>query len=118
MIRMTSGMFHEPRLFTCGVELPLEHPVVYTALIDEDDYDFVLIMEDITARGPIHETPPGRCRLARSLPACAAWPGCTADTGANACTRSPPWTGSNPSCPGTACNSRPCTKRLAPSETT
>jgi hypothetical protein len=51
MIRMTSGMFHEPRLFTCGVELPLEHPVVYTAAIDEDDYDFVLIMEDITARG-------------------------------------------------------------------
>ncbi|BDE13015.1 aminoglycoside phosphotransferase [Mycobacterium kiyosense] len=51
MIRMTSGMFHEPRLFTCGVELPVEHPVVYTALIDEDDYDFVMIMEDLTARG-------------------------------------------------------------------
>lgn len=48
---MTSGMFHEPRLFTCGVELPLEHPIVYTALIDEDDYDFVMIMEDLTARG-------------------------------------------------------------------
>ncbi|OBK13379.1 phosphotransferase [Mycobacterium asiaticum] len=51
MIRMTSGMFHEPRLFTCGVELPLEHPRVYTALIDEDEYDFVLLMEDLTARG-------------------------------------------------------------------
>lgn len=51
MIRMTSGMFHEPRLFTCGVDLPLEHPVVYAALIDEDDYDFVMIMEDLTARG-------------------------------------------------------------------
>lgn len=50
MIRMTSGMFHEPRLFTCGVELPLEHPVVHTALIDEDDYDFVMIMEDLAAR--------------------------------------------------------------------
>ena len=51
MIRMTSGMFHEPRLFSCGVDLPLEHPVVYTALIDEADYDFVMIMEDLTARG-------------------------------------------------------------------
>lgn len=51
MIRMTSGMFHEPRLFTHGVELPLEHPVVHTALIDENNYDFVMIMEDLTARG-------------------------------------------------------------------
>jgi Phosphotransferase enzyme family len=51
MIRMTSGMFHEPRLFTCGAPLPLEHPIVYTALIDEADYDFVMIMEDLTASG-------------------------------------------------------------------
>jgi hypothetical protein len=51
MIRLTSGMFHEPRLFTCGAHLPLEHPTVYTALIDEADYDFVMIMEDLTARG-------------------------------------------------------------------
>ncbi|HEV7359968.1 MAG TPA: aminoglycoside phosphotransferase, partial [Mycobacterium sp.] len=45
LIRLTSGMFHEPRLFTCGAELPLEHPAVHTALIDEADYDFVLVME-------------------------------------------------------------------------
>ena len=51
MIRLTSGMFQEPRLFTCGVPLPLEHPVVYAALIDEADYDFVMIMEDLAARG-------------------------------------------------------------------
>lgn len=51
MIRMTSGMFHEPRLFTCGAHLPLEHPAVHAALIDEADYDFVMIMEDLTARG-------------------------------------------------------------------
>jgi len=50
LIRMTSGMFHEPRLFSSGVEIPLEHPVVYTALIDEDAYDFCLVMEDLTAR--------------------------------------------------------------------
>ena len=51
LIRLTSGMFHEPRLFICGVDLPLEHPVVYTALIDEAEYDFVMVMEDLTARG-------------------------------------------------------------------
>lgn len=51
LIRMTSGMFHEPRLFISGVELPLEHPVVYAALIDEGDYDFVMVMEDLNARG-------------------------------------------------------------------
>lgn len=51
LIRMTSGMFHEPRLFTCGAQLPLEHPTIYTALIDEANYDFVMVMEDLTARG-------------------------------------------------------------------
>lgn len=51
LIRMTSGMFHEPRLFMSGVELPVEHPMVYTALIDEDAYDFVMVMEDLKARG-------------------------------------------------------------------
>ena len=50
LIRMTSGMFHEPRLFNSGVGLPLEHPMVYAALIDEDAYDFFLVMEDLDAR--------------------------------------------------------------------
>lgn len=51
LIRMTSGMFHEPRLFMSGAELPMEYPRVHTALIDEPDYDFVLVMEDLDARG-------------------------------------------------------------------
>ena len=50
LIRMTSGMFHEPRLFNSGVDLPLEHPMVYAALIDEDAYDFFLVMEDLDAQ--------------------------------------------------------------------
>ncbi len=33
MIRLTSGMFHEPRLVTCGAELPPEHPAVHAAPI-------------------------------------------------------------------------------------
>ncbi|WP_395312268.1 phosphotransferase [Mycobacterium sp. AMU20-3851] len=50
LIKMTSGLLHEPRLFTSGVALPLEHPLVYAAPIDEADEDFLLVMEDLTAR--------------------------------------------------------------------
>lgn len=51
LIRLTSGMFGESRLFMSGLDLALEHPVVYAASIDEDAYDFVLVMEDLAARG-------------------------------------------------------------------
>ncbi len=51
LVALTSGLYHEPRLFTSGVELPLDHPTVYTALIDEDRSDFVMIREDVVARG-------------------------------------------------------------------
>ncbi len=51
LIKMTSGLFHEPRLFAAGIELPLEHPVVYATAIDEAAEDFVIVMEDLTARG-------------------------------------------------------------------
>lgn len=51
LIKMTSGMFHEPRLFGCGVTLPVEHPAVFCALIDEKAEDFLLVMEDLTVRG-------------------------------------------------------------------
>ncbi|MCV7171138.1 phosphotransferase [Mycobacterium manitobense] len=50
LVRLTSGLFHEPRLFNSGVELPLEHPTVYAAVIDEAREDFILVMEDLTAR--------------------------------------------------------------------
>ena len=51
LIKMTSGLFHEPRLFAAGIALPLEHPVVHAAVIDEAAEDFVIVMEDLTARG-------------------------------------------------------------------
>jgi hypothetical protein len=51
LVALTSGLFHEPRLFTSGIELPLDHPAVYTALIDEEHSDFLRIMEDVVARG-------------------------------------------------------------------
>ncbi len=35
LIKLTSGLLHEPRLFTSHVDLPLEHPRVFAAAIDE-----------------------------------------------------------------------------------
>ncbi|MET0476098.1 MAG: phosphotransferase [Mycobacterium sp.] len=51
LIKLTSGLLHEPRLFNSKVILPLEHPLVYAAMIDEAEEDFVLVMEDLIARG-------------------------------------------------------------------
>ena len=51
LVALTSGLYHEPRLFSSGVVLPLDHPTVYTAIIDEARSDFLMIMEDVVARG-------------------------------------------------------------------
>ncbi|WP_051053515.1 phosphotransferase [Mycolicibacterium chubuense] len=51
LVALTSGLYHEPRLFSCGVTLPLDHPAVYAAMIDEQRRDFLMIMEDVVARG-------------------------------------------------------------------
>jgi aminoglycoside phosphotransferase (APT) family kinase protein len=51
LVALTSGLFHEPRLFSSGVVLPLDHPTVYAALIDEERSDFLMIMEDVVAHG-------------------------------------------------------------------
>jgi len=47
----TGGVFNEPRLFASGVPLPIDHPRVYFTEIDEPRLDFIMVMEDITARG-------------------------------------------------------------------
>lgn len=51
LVALTSGLYHEPRLFSSGVVLPLDHPMVYAALIDEERKDFLMIMEDVVVRG-------------------------------------------------------------------
>ena len=51
LVALTSGLYHEPRLFSSEITLPLDHAAVYTAIIDEDRRDFLLIMEDVVARG-------------------------------------------------------------------
>ncbi len=45
------NMFNEPLLLNSAVSLPLEHPLVYTALIDESALNYVIVMEDLLARG-------------------------------------------------------------------
>ncbi len=52
LVALTSGLFHEPRLFASGVALPLDHPAVYAALIDEErsDSDFLMIVTSLTAK--------------------------------------------------------------------
>jgi hypothetical protein len=47
----TGGVFNEPRLFASDVPLPLDHPTVHFTLIDEPRLDFIMVMEDIRARG-------------------------------------------------------------------
>jgi hypothetical protein len=44
LVALTSGLYHEPRLFSSGVVLPLDHPAVYTALIDEEHSVLVMMM--------------------------------------------------------------------------
>lgn len=45
------NMFNEPLLFNSGVTLPLEHPLAYLAVLDEPELNYVIVMEDLVARG-------------------------------------------------------------------
>src|ERR1700748_3849499 len=51
LVALTIGLYHEARLFVPGGVLPIDHPAVYTAVIDEEHSDFLMIMEDVVARG-------------------------------------------------------------------
>jgi len=76
LVHLRNGnLFNEARLFSSGIELPLDHPRVYFAKIDRLRLDFLLVMEDLTQRGadPRDATRPmsveqvrqGLCALAR-----------------------------------------------------
>jgi hypothetical protein len=45
------NMFNEPDLFAAGVPIPVDHPLSYKVLIDRPGLDYVIVMEDVTARG-------------------------------------------------------------------
>ena len=52
LVHLRNGnLFNEARLFASGVELPLEHPLVYRATPDYLHLDFLLVMEDLLQRG-------------------------------------------------------------------
>lgn len=52
IVHLRNGnLFNEARLFASDVPLPLEHPLVYYATIDRLRLDFLLVMEDLVARG-------------------------------------------------------------------
>ncbi|MDQ2649785.1 MAG: phosphotransferase [Actinomycetota bacterium] len=47
----TGGLFNEAKLFRTGAHLPVDHPQVHHVVIDEPKLDFILVMEDVVARG-------------------------------------------------------------------
>jgi len=76
IVHLRNGnLFNEARLFASGVPLQVEHPVVYSSVVDWLRLDFLLVMEDLCARGadPRDATRPmtveqvanGLCGLAR-----------------------------------------------------
>lgn len=69
------NLFNEARLMASGVTLPVDHPQVHAAVVDEEHLAWVVVMEDLAARGadPRDATRPmsvdqvasGVCALAR-----------------------------------------------------
>ncbi|HEX7852389.1 MAG TPA: oxidoreductase family protein [Sphingobium sp.] len=45
------NLFGESRLFASGTPIPVDHPMVYLAVPDYPRLDFLLVMEDLNARG-------------------------------------------------------------------
>jgi hypothetical protein len=45
------NLFNEALLYRSGVVLPLEHPIAYAAVVDEPHLDYVVVMENLVARG-------------------------------------------------------------------
>ena len=45
------NMFNEPLLLNSEVSLPIEHPFAYMAVIDEPGLNYLIVMEDLVARG-------------------------------------------------------------------
>jgi len=51
MTHLRNGnLWNEARLFAAGVELPVDHPTVYKAVVDVLGLDFLLVMEDLNQR--------------------------------------------------------------------
>jgi hypothetical protein len=52
IVHLRNGnLFNEARLFKAAVPLDVDHPLVYTSVVDYLHLDFLLVMEDIVQRG-------------------------------------------------------------------
>jgi hypothetical protein len=52
LVHLRNGnLFNEARLFSSGISLPLDHPLVYKSMVDYLRLDFLLVMEDLLQRG-------------------------------------------------------------------
>jgi hypothetical protein len=52
LVHLRNGnLFGEARLFASELPLPLDHPLVYRSVVDRLRLDFLLVMEDLNARG-------------------------------------------------------------------
>lgn len=52
IVHLRNGnLFNEARLFSSGTLLPVEHPIVYSSVVDWLRLDFLLVMEDLRGRG-------------------------------------------------------------------
>lgn len=52
IVHLRNGnLFNEARLFASGAVLPVEHPIVYSSVVDWLRLDFLLVMEDLCGRG-------------------------------------------------------------------
>jgi Phosphotransferase enzyme family len=51
IVHLRNGnLFNEARLFASGMTLPVDHPLVYKAIVDYLRLDFLLVMEDLARR--------------------------------------------------------------------
>jgi hypothetical protein len=45
------NLLNESRLYASGASLPVDHPAAYATIIDEPGLDYLIVMEDLVARG-------------------------------------------------------------------
>jgi hypothetical protein len=94
LVHLRNGnLFGEARLFKTGVDLGVEHPIVYKAVVDRRRLDF-LLMRTSSPAAPTREMRLVRSRPIRPRTASAASLTCIDATGATAARRSPTCAGS------------------------
>jgi hypothetical protein len=47
------NLFNEPELYASSLQIPIDHPHPYHAIIDRSRLDYAIVMEDVTLRGGV-----------------------------------------------------------------